>query len=151
MTGQESFSDTIKVGRELIFELTNSTVENSIEIVRPDGGIFSLQPINIGNTIAAKFNETFTPGSYLLKVGDEEESIHTVNIDKNEMVSAKRIDRFTKLFPKGYLKVSSPSEIINEISNSRLGIELWRYFAILTFILLITEMALQRSYDVIEE
>ena len=67
------------------------------------------------------------------------------------MVSAERIDRFTKLFPKGYLKVSSPSEIVNEIGNSRLGIELWRYFAILTFILLITEMALQRSYEVKEE
>ena len=151
MTGQESFSDTVRVGSELIFEITNSSVENNIEIIIPDGRVFSLQPTNIGNTIAAKFSESFTPGSYLLEVGDEEESIHTVNIDKNEMVSEENIERFAKLFSGYYLKVSSPSKIINEIDNSRLGIELWRYFAILAFILLVTEMALQRSYEVKEE
>ena len=151
MTGQESFSDTVRVGSELIFEITNSSVENNIEIIRPDGRVFSRQPTNIGNTIATIFNETFTPGSYILEVGNEEESIHTVNIDKNEIVSEENIDRFANLLSDGYLKISSPSNIINEIDNSRLGVELWRYFALLTFILLVTEMALQRSYDVKEE
>lgn len=151
MTGQESFSDTIKVGSELLFELTNATVENKIEIITPDGRVFSLQPTNIGNMIATKFNETFSPGSYVLKVGDEKKSIHTVNIDKNEMVAKANIDRFAELFSDDYLKVSSPSKIINEIGNSRLGVELWRYFTILTFILLVTEMALQKSYDLKEE
>ena len=150
MTGQESFSDTIKVGSELLFELTNATVENKIEIITPDGRVFSLQPTNIGNMIATKFNETFSPGSYVLKVGDEKKSIHTVNIDKNEMVAKVNIDRFAELFSDNYLKVSSPSKIINEIGNSRLGVELWRYFTILTFILLVTEMALQKSYDLEE-
>ena len=151
MTGQESFSDTINVGSELLFNLTYSTVENNIDLITPDGRVFSLQPTNIDNAIVTKFGETNSPGSYLLEVGNEQKSIHTVNIDRKETVIEKTIDRFAELFSDDYLKMSSPSKIISEIGSSRLGVELWRYFAILAFILLVTEMALQKSYNTNEE
>ena len=67
----------------------------------------------------------------------------TANIDRREFIQESELDQYLNEFKKGFVKVISVSEIGQEIEESRIGIELWRYFAVIAFILLIAEMVLQ--------
>ena len=142
MTGQSSFSDTVQVGSKLSFDLSVNEVEKDLELVTPGGINYDLLPAEKGGRLIAEFGETYVPGSYILRADGEMVALKTVNIPEEEMTREKDIDFYYRKFEPDNVSRSSPSEIKSDIIESRLGVELWRYFAFLALVLLITEMAL---------
>ena len=67
----------------------------------------------------------------------------SVNIDRKELIWESEFNQYLNEFKNGFVKVSSVSEIGQDIRESRVGIELWRFFALVAFILLIAEMVIQ--------
>ena len=142
MTGQSSFSDTVQVGSKLSFDLSFNEVEKDLELVTPGGINYNLLPAEKGGRLIAEFGETYVSGSYILRGDGEMIALKTVNIPEEEMTQEKDIDFYYRKFEADNVSRSSPSKIKSDIIESRLGVELWRYFAFFALVLLITEMAL---------
>ena len=142
MTGQSSFSDTVQVGSKLSFDLSLNEVEKNLELVTPDGIKYNMLPSEKGGRLIAEFGETYVPGSYFLRADGEMIALKTVNIPEEEMTPEKDIDFYYRKFDADNVSRSSPSNIKSDIIESRLGVELWRYFAFFALVLLIAEMAL---------
>ena len=143
MTGHSAFSDTVQVGSKLSFDLSLNEVEKNLELLTPGGIKYNLLPAERGGRLIAEFEETYAPGSYFLRADGEKIALKTVNVSEEEMAHEKDLDFYYRKFDAANVSRSSPSEIKSDIIESRLGVELWRYFAFLALLLLITEMALQ--------
>ena len=143
MTGQSFFVDTVAVGSELSFEIDFKKPGNNLMVKTPNGKSFAIQSKSKGNKFRANFDKADLPGTYRLMQDDELRKMKTVNIDRKELVQESELNYYINEFKGGFVKVSSVSEIGQDIRDSRVGVELWRYFAVLAFILLISEMALQ--------
>lgn len=143
MTGHSAFSDTVQVGNKLSFDLSLNEVEKNLDLVTPGGIKYDLLPAEKGGRLIAEFEETYAPGSYFLRADGEKIALKTVNVSEEEMAHEKDLDFYYRKFDTANVSRSSPSEIKSDIIESRLGVELWRYFAFLALLLLITEMALQ--------
>ncbi|MCH7887200.1 MAG: BatA domain-containing protein [Candidatus Marinimicrobia bacterium] len=143
MTGHSAFSDTVQVGSKLSFDLSLNEVEKNLELLTPGGIKYNLLPAERGGRLIAEFEETYAPGSYFLRADGEKIALKTVNVSEEEIAPEKDLDFYYRKFDAANVSRSSPSEIKSDIIESRLGVELWRYFAFLALLLLITEMALQ--------
>ena len=142
MTGQSSFSDTVQVGSKLSFDLSLNEVEKNLELVTPDGVKYNMLPSEKGGRLIAEFGETYVAGSYILRADGEKIALKTVNIPVEEMTSERDLDFYYRKFDADNVSRSSPSDIRSEIIESRLGVELWRYFTFFALVLLVSEMAL---------
>ena len=143
MTGHSAFSDTVQVGNKLSFDLSLNEVEKNLDLVTPGGIKYDLLPAEKGGRLIAEFEETYAPGSYFLRADGEKIALKTVNVSEEEIAPEKDLDFYYRKFDTAKVSRSSPSEIKSDIIESRLGVELWRYFAFLALLLLIAEMALQ--------
>ena len=143
MTGHSAFSDTVQVGNKLSFDLSLNEVEKNLDLVTPGGIKYNLLPAEKGGRLIAEFEETYAPGSYFLRADGEKIALKTVNVSEEEIAPEKDLDFYYRKFDTANVSRSSPSEIKSDIIESRLGVELWRYFAFLALLLLIAEMALQ--------
>ncbi|MCH7618560.1 MAG: BatA domain-containing protein [Candidatus Marinimicrobia bacterium] len=143
MTGHSAFSDTVQVGNKLSFDLSLNEVEKNLDLVTPGGIKYDLLPAEKGGRLIAEFEETYAPGSYFLRADGEKIALKTVNVSEEEIAPEKDLDFYYRKFDTANVSRSSPSEIKSDIIESRLGVELWRYFAFLALLLLIAEMALQ--------
>ena len=143
MTGHSAFSDTVQVGSKLSFDLSLNEVEKNLELLTPGGIKYNLLPAEKGGRLIAEFEETYVPGSYFLRADGEKIALKTVNVSEEEMAPEKDLDFYYRKFDAADVSRSSPSKIKSDIIESRLGVELWRYFAFLALLLLIAEMALQ--------
>ena len=143
MTGHSAFSDTVQVGNKLSFDLSLNEVEKNLDLVTPGGIKYDLLPAEKGGRLIAEFEETYAPGSYFLRADGEKIALKTVNVSEEEIAPEKDLDFYYRKFDTADVSRSSPSEIKSDIIESRLGVELWRYFAFLALLLLIAEMALQ--------
>jgi len=143
MTGHSAFSDTVQVGSKLSFDLSLNEVEKNLELLTPGGIKYNLLPAERGGRLIAEFEETYAPGSYFLRADGEKIALKTVNVSEEEMAPEKDLDFYYRKFDAANVSRSSPSEIKSDIIESRLGVELWRYFAFLALLLLVAEMALQ--------
>ena len=143
MTGQSSFIDTITAGRELSFDMDLKKPGINLMVKTPNGRSFAVLPEPKGNKFRAIFDKVDLPGTYRLMQDGELRKMKTANIDRREFIRESELDQYLNEFKKGFVKVISVSEIGQEIEESRIGIELWRYFAVIAFILLIAEMVLQ--------
>ena len=143
MTGQSSFIDTVTVGRELSFDMDFNKTGINLMAQTPNGRSFAILPEPKGNKFRAIFDKVDLPGTYRLMQDGELRKMKTVNIDRKEFIRESELNRYLNEFKGGFVKVISVSEIGQEIEKSRLGIELWRYFAVIVFVLLIAEMVLQ--------
>ncbi len=143
MTGQSSFIDTVTAGRELSFDTDLKKPGINLMVKTPNGRSFAILPEPKGNKFRAIFDKVDLPGTYRLMQDGELRKMKTANIDRREFLRESELDQYLNEFKGGFVKVISVSEIGQEIEESRIGIELWRYFAVIAFILLIAEMVLQ--------
>jgi len=143
MTGQSSFIDSVAAGRKLLFDMDLQKPGINLMVKTPDGRSFAILPEPKGNKFQAIFDKVDLPGTYRLMQDGELRKMKTVNIDRREFIRESELDQYLKDFKEGFVKVISISEIGKEIKESRIGNELWRFFAIIAFILLVAEMVLQ--------
>ena len=143
MTGQSSFIDSVSVGRELSFDMDFEKPGINLMVKTPNGRSFAILPEQKGNKFRAIFDKVDLPGTYRLMQDGEIRKMKTVNIDRKEFIRESELNQYLNEFKEGFIKVISVSEIGQEIEESRIGIELWRYFAVIAFILLTAEMILQ--------
>ncbi len=143
MTGQSSFIDTIRVGSKLTFNMDFMNPGADLIVKTPIGRSFAVLPEARGNKFRVNFDRADLPGSYRLMQDGELKKMKTVNIDRKEFVRESELDQYLNEFKEGFVRVSSVSDIRQEIEESRIGVELWRYFAVIAFLLLIAEMVVQ--------
>ena len=143
MTGQSSFVDTVRVGSDLSFNMDLKKPGNNLMVKTPNGKSYAILAEAKGNKFQARFDKVDLPGIYRLIQDDKLLKMKSVNIDRKELIWESEFNQFLNEFKNGFVKVSSVSEIGQDIRESRVGIELWRFFALVAFILLIAEMVIQ--------
>ena len=143
MTGQSSFIDTFRVGSDLSFDMDLNKPGNNLMVKTPNGKSYAILAEAQGNKFQARFDKVDLPGIYRLIQDDKLLKMKSVNIDRKELIWESEFNQYLNEFREGFVKVSSVSEIGQDIRESRVGIELWRFFALVAFILLIAEMVVQ--------
>ena len=143
MTGQSSFIDTVRVGSDLSFDMDLNKPGNKLMVKTPNGKSYAILAEAKGNKFQARFDKVDLPGIYRLIQDDKLLKMKSVNIDRKELIWESEFNQYLNEFKNGFVKVSSVSEIGQDIRESRVGIELWRFFALVAFILLIAEMVIQ--------
>ena len=143
MTGQSSFIDTVRVGSDLSFDMDLKKPGNNLMVKTPNGKSYAILAEAKGNKFQARFDKVDLPGIYRLIQDDKLLKMKSVNIDRKELIWESEFNQYLNEFKDGFVKVSSVSEIGQDIRESRVGIELWRFFAFAAFILLIAEMVIQ--------
>ena len=143
MTGQSSFIDTVRVGSDLSFDMDLKKPGNNLMVKTPNGKSYAILAEAKGNKFQARFDKVDLPGIYRLIQDDKLLKMKSVNIDRKELIWESEFNQYLNEFKNGFVKVSSVSEIGQDIRESRVGIELWRFFALVAFILLIAEMVIQ--------
>ena len=143
MTGQSSFVDTVRVGSDLSFDMDLKKPGNNLMVKTPNGKSYAILAEAKGNKFQARFDKVDLPGIYRLIQDDKLLKMKSVNIDRKELIWESEFNQYLNEFKNGFVKVSSVSEIGQDIRESRVGIELWRFFALVAFILLIAEMVIQ--------
>ena len=143
MTGQSSFVDTVRVGSDLSFDMDLKKPGNNLMVKTPNGKSYAILAEAKGNKFQARFDKVDLPGIYRLIQDDKLLKMKSVNIDRKELIWESEFNQYLNEFKDGFVKVSSVSEIGQDIRESRVGIELWRFFALAAFILLIAEMVIQ--------
>lgn len=143
MTGQSSFIDTVRVGSELSFDMDLNKPGNNLMVKTPNGKSYAILAEAKGNKFQARFDKVDLPGIYRLIQDDKLLKMKSVNIDRKELIWESEFNQYLNEFKNGFVKVSSVSEIGQDIRESRVGMELWRFFAFAAFILLIAEMVIQ--------
>ena len=143
MTGQSSFVDTVRVGSDLSFNMDLKKPGNNLMVKTPNGKSYAILAEAKGNKFQARFDKVDLPGIYRLIQDDKLLKMKSVNIDRKELIWESEFNQYLNEFKNGFVKVSSVSEIGQDIRESRVGMELWRFFALVAFILLIAEMVIQ--------
>ena len=143
MTGQSSFIDTVRVGSDLSFDMDLKKPGNNLMVKTPNGKSYAILAEAKGNKFQARFDKVDLPGIYRLIQDDKLLKMKSVNIDRKELIWESEFNQYLNEFKNGFVKVSSVSEIGQDIRESRVGMELWRFFALVAFILLIAEMVIQ--------
>jgi len=119
----------------------------SLELVAPDGGIYSIPPEEDKGTLVLQPKPTNLPGIYRISYLGREIDRFTVNIDPDEGdLTGVDIDQFAAaLGATDYHVLNSDGTLATVISELRFGKELWHIFLWVAVILLLIEMLLSRT------
>jgi uncharacterized membrane protein len=122
-----------------------------LKIVKPDKSedFINLDNQRIGNFIS--YNKTELAGNYKIYSGDKIIEEISVNPDPSEskttyLTTGDFKDYLKKINFKGkFIPVGKDENPVKIVLQSRYGSELWRYFAVIAFLLALVEMTLARN------
>ena len=126
-------------------EFTNLEAPFDFQVASSRSAEVKLNPRFRGSTVFLEFRDTELPGNYQLRHNGEPISIISVNPwkEESEMRFFSTSDIEAAL-PRAHV-FKGTENIAEQVQKSRFGKELWKYFLIIAFILLLVEMALART------
>jgi len=143
-SGNVTGNTALHIGDEIRFHLQAEEVNRTLEMKRPDGDYDRLKPVMTPTGPWIYYALTNLPGIYELIVDGIIRSKWTVKIDAKEFEATP--------MPIKELQNSAAATVLHDnmdldksIAAARHGKELWRYFAIAAFLLLIAEMLIYRE------
>ena len=137
----------LSVGGEIRYAPEKRSAGADLEMALPDGERVKIKPEVAQGKFFIKFNQTLIPGVYDLYNGEEMVARWAVNYDADEV----RTERFETadledlVAAESIVEITDDAEIERALRESRFGRELWKYFALLALLLMLTEMALYRE------
>lgn len=134
----------LTVGGEIRFKISPEDVNKTLEISHPEEKHDRLQPTMTPNGAWIFYAQTTTPGLYELLADGNILNVWSVELDADESI-LDPIDRRTvqQRYNAAFLEDNVPIE--NFIRSQRHGAELWKFFVIFAFTLLIIEMLIYRE------
>lgn len=143
-SAQKNSAGLLLVGDEIRYKLHARDVSRDLEIKRPDEKYDQLKPVMTPSGAWIHYSLTNEPGIYELVVDGLVQQAWSVRIDAKEFDLAA--------IPVRELKKNESVIVLDEninlnesIASLRHGRELWLYFAMAAFILLLIEMLLYRE------
>lgn len=133
-----SVSKSLNVGNKIVFKLENNSVSENYKIHSPQSIPLNVIPEPVANFLHFKGGLATEPGFYFLLKNDLPVTTITVNHSSKEL-KKPYIDN--DLIMPGLILMDS-EDFIDEITSHRLGYELWFIFLVLTFLMVLCEIAL---------
>jgi hypothetical protein len=137
-------SPSLLVGDEIRYKLSAQDVSCDIEIKRPDEKYDRLKPAMTPNGAWIYYSLTNLPGVYELVADGDVQFKWSVQIDANELDMAPLTLRELKKIDAAIV-LEENMNLSENIASLRHGRELWLYFALAAFFLLVGEMLLYRE------
>jgi hypothetical protein len=132
------------IGTEIKYHLEPQHLSSNLIIERPDGSADNVSPRLLPTGSWVFYNNTDVPGIYSLKANGAVLGLWSVNLPSKE--SDLNVVPEKELREKYSLEsIDMNSDFQALIQQNRFGQELWKYFAIMAFILLIVEMLIYRE------
>lgn len=143
-TAKQVTTGALAVGGEIRFKISPGDINKTLEMSHPGKKYDRLQPIMTANGAWIQYTQTTVPGLYELLADGNVLNVWSVQLDPRESM-LESIDR--KRLQEGYDAVflDENMAISNFLLSQRYGTELWKYFAIIAFILLLIEMLVYRE------
>ena len=136
--------DNLMIGDELRMQVPAQNLNDKLLMQRPDNKSDELKVKVLAGGPWIYYSDTSVPGIYRLTAGKQTIALWAVNVDPREsdltMADKSVLDK-----KYGMTFIDPNSDLPKIIRENRFGRELWKYFAIIAFILLIVEMLLYRQ------
>ena len=141
---KQHYDKDLSVNDDLLFRLPVKATSQDINIVRPDNKVDRIQPETTAAGVMITYNGADIPGQYNLLVGNEVTAQWSVNPDTRES-DLTVMDRNVLKDNYGMAFIKGEKELAGYVRTNRFGRELWKYFVILAFVLLVIEMLVYRE------
>jgi len=128
----------VTIGDNILFNLENSPISSSYSIHSPQKNSISVIPETAGNSLLFKGGLALEPGFYSLKKDDSIASVISVNHSSREL--KKPFFDIETIISE--IIILDSENYLTQIKNKRFGFELWFFFLILAFLMIISEIVL---------
>jgi hypothetical protein len=165
---KDNVSQSFTVGQDIMVVAQSATNPNAAQftLVSPDGAEERILPANSfggnaslpagitvrGGSLGFLKAHVALPGFYEVKEGSQTIAVASVNIDPRESDTRKISDADLEAVSKRWASnvkivpsIEQTTQLQSDILQSRFGIELWKYLAALSLLLVIAEMAVARD------
>ncbi len=139
------------VGQEADVELGNAN-PGMVIVENPEKIDIACDVTNVGDASAIRFRGTSVPGNYSIKTGKTLLKQFTVNVDPAESNTTQASDRDIEslLQQMGVSShsvnfISQKADIQKVVEQSRVGVELWKYFVAVALVLALIESFVART------
>lgn len=131
-------SASLNVGDEILFTLENTQVSDNYIIHDPQNNQVTVIPQPVGNSLHFKGSLAKDPGFYTLTQNNRVLATITVNHSSKELKKP-----FFDSLPNSHeILTLDPENFPDQISNYRIGVELWFVFLVLSFLMILSEIIL---------
>jgi len=133
-----------RIGEAFRYRLPAEAIHTNLSMERPDDKSDHIQPRITNSGAFIEYGDTFVPGFYKLLANGNVLNQWAVNFDARESdLSPYPEDKLVE--DAGMTLIKDDERLATIVSGNRFGKELWSYFAIAAFILLIVEMLIYRE------
>jgi len=142
--GKYSRPQNLNIGWSLNYKLNPDVIKSDLEMKRPDLQYDRLEPEIRPNGAWINYFETDVPGIYALETKNKVNMQWAVNVYAKES-DLTQIEQTVLQERYNIILADADSDIQKLVTQNRYGIELWKYFVFIAFLLLIIEMFLYRA------
>lgn len=139
-----SVTKDVFIGDEIRYKIQAQDINKTLEMRRPDDKYDRLRPTMTPNGAWINYSQTAMPGIYELLADGQRLNVWAVQLDPHESELTAIDENILKENYKAVI-LHSNTVVSDFIPSQRHGTELWKFFAIAAFILLLTEMLLYRE------
>ncbi|NOY61495.1 MAG: VWA domain-containing protein [Calditrichaeota bacterium] len=136
--------DDLMIGDELRLQVPAQNLNDKLEMQRPDNKSDELKAKILSSGPWIYYSDTSVPGIYRLTGNEKTIALWAVNVDPRES-DLTMADKSLLRQKYAMTFIDPNSDLPKIIRENRFGRELWKYFAIIAFILLLIEMMLYRQ------